>query len=225
MESLSTRWQQITQTFRWQGISGLLFKLLGLLGYRRAFILEKVLHGPTVSKPLWQGEIRRLKPEEEDLYLAFRNRDRAARIPPERVKRIFKEGHHCFGAFLDGRIVAASWVAEKDCWSNRLQQSITVGPGEIYIFDSYCLPEFRGQGIIPAVGEKITCCFFEKGYRYSLRAVEPENKSSLRACFKLGCRARALVGTVKLGPWKWTFSRSTWRGRRLHEQNAAFFVE
>lgn len=225
MESLSTRWHQIVETFRWQGVFGLFFKVLGLFGYRRAFIIEKALHARSHQGLLWRGEIRRLDPDEIELYLAFRNRDAPARVPPERIKKNFEKGRHCFAAFSDGKIIAASWVAEEDCWSSFLQQSIVVSPGETYVFDSFCSPEFRGQGIVPAIGERITDYFSERGYSYSIRAVEPENRPSLRACLKLGYRIRSLVGTVRLGPLKWTFSKSTWRGKNLNEQNRTFFLE
>jgi RimJ/RimL family protein N-acetyltransferase len=77
----------------------------------------------------------------------------------------------------------------------------------IFLFDTYTLPELRGQGLSPAVADGMVRFFRSRGHTRLIACVLPENRSSLRAREKMGFRPTAVVGYVGAGSRRRYFHR------------------
>jgi len=65
----------------------------------------------------------------------------------EQIEERFRQGQICFAARSeDGRIVHTRWAAPHAVNIAELNLDIQPSPGEIYVYDSYTRPEFRGLG-------------------------------------------------------------------------------
>jgi ribosomal protein S18 acetylase RimI-like enzyme len=65
----------------------------------------------------------------------------------EQIEERFRQGQMCFAAVNEeGRIVHTRWCAPAGANIGELNLDIQLSPGEIYVYDNYTRPEFRGLG-------------------------------------------------------------------------------
>lgn len=197
----ASRLQRAWLVLREEGVRSFWFKLLGDLGYRRLYLLQGSLTEPIAPLPAalpitfdW------LKPSELGEYMAMQ---------PERTKQLFADrlarGHRCLTVRSHGRLVGGMWAAQQHAWIAYLEREVPLGDGEVYAFDAFTLPEFRGQGIAPALSTELIRRSQAAGCRRAIRATSPENQPALRAHAKAGFHPYARIGYVKLGPWRRDF--------------------
>ncbi len=188
---------------RSEGFKSFWFKLLGELGYRRLLLLERTLAQPisdfTPALPL---RIDTLKEKEVEDYLAFR---------PEtgrgRVVEALRSGQMCFVARHKSRIVSAGWIASRRAWIGYLGCELELAAGDAYLSDAFTLEAYRGQGIAPALCLQQLRYLRQAGYGRAIRGTVPENKSAMHAHAKSGFRPVAVLGTLRIGPWRRCFRR------------------
>jgi RimJ/RimL family protein N-acetyltransferase len=106
-----------------------------------------------------------------------------------------------------GRIVSARWATANPIWIDYLSCEFRLAAGEVYSYDLFTRPDFRGHTVSPVTSAAMLRYFRTAGYRRAVGTVLPENHPSLRAIAKTGYRPYGLIGYVKIGPWKWHFSR------------------
>jgi hypothetical protein len=198
--------KQASKVLREEGINSLWFKLLSEIGcYRRLLLLQRSLDEsiPEIKLRL-PVTIKLLKRTELDEYLIFR-----PKVNPSCIMDRFRVGHWCFVARYDERIISASWAATHRAWSFYLACEIPLMPDEVYVYDSFTKPEFRGQAIFPAMRAKTMLHFHAAGYRRMIGGVAPENKPMLRAVHKIGFRSFRMMAYIKIGAWRRDFYRIT----------------
>lgn len=197
-----------TKVLREEGVKVFWFKLLGEVGcYRRLLLLERSLEEPIPEMmPRLPITITLLKKTELDEYLKFRPKSN-----PPRVADRFNTNHWCFVARHDGRIIAASWAATQRAWIFYLDCEVQMTQDDVYVYDSFVMPNFRGQSIFPAIRAEMIRYFLAAGYHRMVTGITPENKSSLRAVWKTGFRPVGMMGRIKIGPWRWDFCRTNKR--------------
>ena len=195
------RLQRAWQVLRREGLRSFWFKFLGVLGYRRLFLLSRSLTEPipavSASLPLTMNW---LTPAELTEYLAFRSATGAEQIA-DRLKR----NQRCLVARAQGRWVGAMWADTQRAWIEYLERELPLAPGEVYLFDAYTNPAFRGQAIAPAMSAELLRRFRDEGCPRALRGTLPENLAALRAHAKAGFQTYALMGRIKIGPWRHDF--------------------
>ena len=186
------------------GIKSLSLKLLDETGiYRRVLLLERPLDQITPNiKPTIPVKIDLLKETEIDEYLTLYTGPNPSPAPGR-----FSSGHLCFVARYDGQIISASWASTEKAWSHYLSSEILLKQDEVYVFDSFTKPDFRGLSISPAVREEMIRYFCSAGYRRMIIAVIPENRSNIRAVQKVGFSPFGIMGYIKVGPWRWNFHK------------------
>lgn len=81
---------------------------------------------------------------EDDALLA-----RMASLPPEEIAARRAEGHRPYVAWIDGDPAGYGWVATRVASIGELELTITLPPGNRYLWDFATLPEFRGRGVYP----------------------------------------------------------------------------
>jgi GNAT superfamily N-acetyltransferase len=166
-------------------------------------LLERLLEEPVpeikLSLPV---TIHLLEETELDEYLTFRTESY-----PSIVKDWFKAGHWCFVARHEDKLISTSWAAVHRARNLYLAREIRLMPDEVYIYDSFTQPDFRGKSISAAIRAEMIRHFLAAGYRRIIVGTEPENKSNLRTLGKVGFRPFGMMGYIKIGPWRRDFCR------------------
>ena len=205
----SSRWsfrsilQRAREVIREEGVAALFFRILGETIYRRAIVIEHRLDGPIPEfAPRVPVEIGVLDETQIEEYVSFRpEADR-----PELLRRLEK-GDVCHTARHDGRLVYVSWSATRRAYIEYLDREIDLAPGDVYSYAAYAAPEFRGANIVAVVGAFRMHYFAGLGYRRIVAVVVPENTRALRSFAKLGYRPCGTMGCIRLGPWRYDYSR------------------
>lgn len=199
-------WKRALGSLRHESPRTFAFKLLAELGYRRVVMLARSLDEPVPDGPAADGTaFERLGAERLDDYAASRPlSDRAD------IAKHFAAGYECYVLRRDGRIVSSCWATSKPQWSSYLGAAIPTSPGDVYLTDAWTHPDFRGR----AYAHVLCLCqlrhFRDRGFRRAVRSTIPENYSALRVHAKSGFTPVALIGTMRVGPWRREFRRA-WR--------------
>lgn len=177
------------------------FHGLAYLGYRRVAVREFLLNEPSpvvaTKTPL---TITLLDETQVNEYNAFRR----PRDPNSAHKRL-AAGDKCFIARRDAKIVGACWSATGRAWSAYLARWIALAPDEAYAYDSFTAPEWRGQGIFPALTREMHEFYRASGIRRIIRFTVPENRASMSSA--IGYRTVGMMGWVRVGPFRRDFHR------------------
>lgn len=107
----------------------------------------------------------------------------------------------CYAAICDGRIASVSWVALERATLWRLNGDFDLGGDEIYVYDSYTHPDFRGRRLQASIFEAIRDDFAANGYRRALTFVVPENIANLRSRARVGFSACGMIRRFTAGPF------------------------
>jgi GNAT superfamily N-acetyltransferase len=171
--------------------------------YRRVLLMERALDQPipeiTARVPT---VFNLLKGTEVSEYVRFRPDSN-----PSEIHSRLNQRHWCFVARHKGRIVHACWGTTSQASIDYLARRIQLAPGEVYTYDSFTLPQFRGLNIAPAIRVQVLRYFRDAGLRRVISYVLPENKASIHALEKVGYQPFAMMGWVRLGPWRPEFFR------------------
>jgi RimJ/RimL family protein N-acetyltransferase len=191
------------EVLRQEGVRSLWFKILGDTVYRRLVLVERPLQDPipavTARIPV---EISLLQKTQVAEYMAFRPEANEAEVRSQ-----LDAGDWCFVTHHQGQIVSARWATANQVWIDYLSCEFRLAAGEIYSYDLFTKPEFRGHALSPFASAEMLRYFRAAGYRRIVAAISPENSPSLRSVTKTGYRPYGLIGYVKLGPWKRHFCR------------------
>lgn len=199
-------WRRALGSLRHESPRTFAFKLLAELGYRRVVLLARDLDDPIPDGPPADGTaFERLGKDRLDEYVAFRSSGDRARIAKQ-----FDAGYECYVLRRDGRVVSSCWATSEPQWSAYLGCTIPTGPGDVYLTDAWTHPDFRGHAYAHVLCLHQLRHFRDRGFRRAVRSTIPENYSALRVHAKSGFRPLALIGTMRVGPWRRTFRRA-WR--------------
>jgi GNAT superfamily N-acetyltransferase len=125
--------------------------------------------------------------------------------PEELFAKRLARGHQCWGGYCEKRLVHAGWTATGRVEVPYLGAHLAVEDGDLYSFDSFTDPEFRGRSIAPARHSYILRS--GQGIRGIEVLIAVENRSGLRVFEKLGYRRRSDYKRIRLVPWgNWTWS-------------------
>jgi GNAT superfamily N-acetyltransferase len=191
------------EVLRTEGLRSLWFRILGETVYRRAILIERLLHVPIVEQQAGvEVEVSLLTAGDLDEYLAHRPGSSAAEICGR-----FRQGQKCFVARHQKIIANTCWAATGTARIDYLSCDISLAGDEVYTYGSYTAPRFRNLNIAAVRGNEMVRYFRERGYRRFVAIVMPENKVAFRPAEKIGYRRIGTLGYVKLGPWRRFFCR------------------
>jgi SAM-dependent methyltransferase/GNAT superfamily N-acetyltransferase len=197
------------EVLRQEGVKSLWFKILGETVYRRAILMERPLDQPNVRLAArLPVAIDLLRTSEVDEYANFR-----PDTDPSETRRRLEAGPLCFVARHEGRIVHACWAATGRAWVEYLAGEILLASDEVFHYDSFTAPSFRGRNIAAVRVIEAARYFRQAGYRRLVAIVVPENTSAFRSLEKAGYRRVGVIGYVKIGPWRWNLCRVHRRSR------------
>ncbi len=116
-------------------------------------------------------------------------------------------GHRCFVARHEGRIIYAAWVALGRCYSYALDRWYELADDEAYGYGAFTVPEFRGNRVHPTVSCHILRLLQDSEYRWVYAFIEPNNRAALRMPKQLGCERVGITGLVEVAGIRWNFHR------------------
>jgi SAM-dependent methyltransferase/RimJ/RimL family protein N-acetyltransferase len=181
-----------------EGLRGLGVRLLARTGYRRLVVMHLSL-GASMPEatPGLLVVVELLRESDVEEYLRFR-----PRADSFEVRFRMASGARCFVARHQGRIVHAGWAAADKAWIDYLGCGMPLAEGDIYQFDSYTAPGFRGRGIARARVAAMARYLHREGYRRLVACVLPENANAVGPLEPLGYRAVGRIGVIRLGRWR-----------------------
>lgn len=111
------------------------------------------------------------------------------------------QGHRCFAAWHEGRVVHAGWAAPREAWIEFLDCAFPLEPDDVYQYDSYTAPTARGLGVAALRVAWMARHFQSEGTRRLLAVVWPGNPTAYRPLEKVGYRRRGGIHALRLGSW------------------------
>ena len=129
-----------------RALGDLWFASLAFFGiYRRLVLLERPV-SPAVApvRASTSMHVAVIGADGLAAYLSFRPDQTDAEI-----RRRLAEGHACFAVWHGERIVHAAWAAVGRAPIEYLSRDLVLGPDEVFVFDAFTAPAFRGRGASP----------------------------------------------------------------------------
>ena len=189
------------EILRDRGPAALLLTALSDLGYRRMLLLERSLDEEiTPVTPRVRVTFSKLEAAETDEYLRFYDA-----APRSRLEERFARGDECFAARYEGRLVCVSWVTRTELFIPSMRFRRSLDPTEVYLYDSFTDPAFRGRAVAPALGVYVLEQFRNMGVTRATLAIVPDNVSNLRARAKTCFRPYERIDCLRVGErvWRW----------------------
>ncbi len=171
--------------------------------YRRMILFVYPLDSTIpVLLPRLPVDIAILIERDLDAYHRFR--------PDQSMKEIrmrLESGDRCFVCWYEDRIVDAGWVATGRVYIPYLRRRLILGSRDIYNYDAYTLPAYRGLGIFMARNSYVARYNQKEGYSRSIAMVAVENKASKVILHRSGLIPIGLYNCLRLGPWQWEWQQ------------------
>jgi hypothetical protein len=177
--------------------------------YRRMVLVVRPIDPIPDLQPRLPVILRVLSKEDIPAYRIFQ--------PNQSVKEIderFERGDCCFAAFHEGRIVTAGWVTTNRIYVPYLRRDLILLPGDIYVYNYYTLPEYRGNNVGVVNGLFIRRYYKKEGYSRSVALIAAENRAGSGLVKSAGYRSVGLYACLRLGFWQWDWQR-TWTDEPL----------
>jgi GNAT superfamily N-acetyltransferase len=148
-----------------------------------------------------------LPPDAEEIEVSL------AHIPEEHrpdVEQRTCNGHRCFVARHNGQIIYACWVAFGTCYSYALSREYELAGDEAYGYGAYALPEWRGNGVHPAMICWVARTVMDWGYTQMFCFLDWRSLAAMRMPKKLGGRQSGVrkvgaTGFIEAFGFRWYF--------------------
>jgi GNAT superfamily N-acetyltransferase len=114
-------------------------------------------------------------------------------------------GERCFVAWRDERIVSDAWAVSKRTVLLQHGVEVHIAADQIWLADSWVLPELRGRNIATQRGAMMTERLTAEGYTRAVYHVSARDRSALGPPRKLGARCLGSFGYLRLGPLRLDF--------------------
>ena len=138
-------------------------------------------------------ELKLLDRSDIDAYLRFRP-DTSRRKVEER----FDRGHRCFAALHSGNLVDTCWSAVGTVYVDYLEREIDFAEGDIYSFDSFTAPEYRGRGVYMARNTWQGRLNQAEGFARSVALVAYENYAAWLLLSRYGLKAESTYHYIRI---------------------------
>lgn len=187
-------------------------KLLTTL-YRRMLCLVYPLQGRRI--PVYHAQLevdfRLLQSDEVDAYLRFR-----PSLRRNRIEQRLEQGHRCFASWHGERIIDAGWTATQAVAVPYLGRVLRLDPGDVYSYDAYTLPEYRGYGLYMARNSHTARTNQREGLKRSVALVAPENYTAWVILTRSGLETIGEYSFLRV-PFRGIYWQRTVPGKTLPE--------
>ncbi len=118
------------------------------------------------------------------------------------VARRFDAGRRCFGAWVEGQIVAYGWASWSEEEIGELERTFRLPPGEAYIWDCATLPAFRGKRLYSALLSRMAAILRAEGARRLWIGASLSNRPSVRGFAAAGFQPVITLTYQRLFAWR-----------------------
>jgi GNAT superfamily N-acetyltransferase len=184
---------RIRDIWRWEGLVGLLWSITDrflhpLLLLQLTYVFEcdlwPFLDAPTMPDGfqlmLYTGE-RWIEALQKELCAV-------AIIPPELIRRRLATGGVVAVARQQDHLAGFSWLSLDPATTHEMEPSLVLQPGEVYQYDSFVVPEFRGHRLHGRMHAATAHFAREHGFTRAITYVDFWNRPSLKTQAMLGKR-------------------------------------
>ncbi len=182
----------------WQNKMNMIAMRVMTTFYRRMILFVYPLDG---SIPVLRSRV-----SVNTVILTERDLDAYHRFRPDQsvkeIKSRLARGDRCFTYWHEGQIVDAGWVATGRVYIPYLRRYLVLAQGDIYNYDAYTLPAYRGLGMYMARNSYVARYNQKEGYSRSLALVAVENKAPRVILSRSGLRPIGLYSCLRFGPWQ-----------------------
>ena len=135
------------------------------------------------------AEILRLQASKETLFEpAFGVADARARL---------QQGEYCFVCENGGNIIGYLWFCSTSKYIPEIQSTLVLEPCEVYVYNAYVVPDFRGRDIVPRLYKVGRSLLADRGFKREVIARMKWNQSPERV---LSNKVSAVaIGDVSVG--------------------------
>jgi GNAT superfamily N-acetyltransferase len=131
--------------------------------------------------------------------------------PPNVIRKLRADGHHCFVARHKGKVIAYNWIAFSSVQEQEYR--IELQPDHAFCLDAYTAPEHRGNGVHYALLRELLAFAAHSRKTKVFTAVSLFNARSWKSHVRMGWKRELTLGyfrpnfTFKRLPWQFTASR------------------
>jgi hypothetical protein len=97
-----------------------------------------------------------------------------------------KRGDSVLIAFYQSQPVSYLFATTKDCWVGEVNDWLIVKPQEVYLYDAFTQPAYRGNHIYSTLISSAADFFRKKSYSYALIFTSTHNVSSTQGIERCG---------------------------------------
>lgn len=116
---------------------------------------------------------------------------------PEAEQRL-RDGQVCAVARHETDVVAYCWLACTPVWVAEIGHAVVPGPEDVYCYDAFTMPGWRGRGLFSAVLAHLLAFAHARGRKRALIFVRARNRASRRAIERAGFEIVHTVSRVEL---------------------------
>lgn len=131
---------------------------------------------------------------------------------PEAQARL-AAGEACAAVQAEGAVVAYCWATTSAAPVEEVGCQVVPAPDEIYLYDAYTEPAWRGRRLFPVLLGALTQLARARGKRRALIFVLASNVASARAIEHAGFERFQAVTQVRVGRVRWLWLRGPRAGR------------
>ena len=104
----------------------------------------------------------------------------------------------CAIAHHETEVVAYCWLASTPVWVGEIGHAVVPGPEDVYLYDAFTMPGWRGRGLFSAVISPLLALARSRGRSRALIFVGAGNRASRRAIERAGFEIVHTVSRVEL---------------------------
>jgi GNAT superfamily N-acetyltransferase len=131
---------------------------------------------------------------------------------PEAESRI-RDGQACAVARHGRDIVSYCWLTCAPAWAGEIDRFVVPGPGDVYLYEAFTRPEWRGRALFPALLGRLVSFARARGRQRALIFVLSSNRPSRRAIERAGFARFAGVSRLQMWGRHWLWFRKPRSGR------------
>ena len=121
-------------------------------------------------------------------------------------------------AFHEAQPVGYLFATTKNCWIGEIENWLIVKPREVYLYDAFTHPAFRGKRIYATLVNRAADFFKQHGYSYALIFASAHNTSSIRGIEYCGFAEYGSIHSINL------FGRNVWNFRITETHVTSYFA-
>ena len=123
--------------------------------------------------------------------------DVGARWHPQAEERL-RDGQACAIAHHETEVVAYCWLTCTPVWVGEIGHAVVPGPEDVYLYDAFTMPGWRGRGLFLAVISPLLALARSRRRSRALIFVGAGNRASRRAIERAGFEIAHTVSRVEL---------------------------